>query len=77
MAEPTKFWLVWSPSGPTPPKYRHASEWSAEDEAKRLAAEHVGKEFYVLEVVGRAAVEATYMPIAEVDADQSTDLELV
>jgi len=44
----TRFWLVWNPFGNNP-KFRHESEESATTEAKRLAKEHVGQPFYVLE----------------------------
>ncbi len=43
------FWLVWCPTGPTPPTYRHETHLSASQEAERLSREHQGKEFYVLE----------------------------
>jgi hypothetical protein len=43
------FWLVWSPTGAKPPHYRHTSESSARTEAERLAREHRGARFYVLE----------------------------
>jgi hypothetical protein len=43
------FWLVWSPNGDRPPSYRHPSEAAAEKEANRLADEHPGREFYVLQ----------------------------
>ncbi|WP_144154488.1 hypothetical protein [Paraburkholderia sp. BCC1885] len=43
------FWLVWSPTGVRPPKYRHATERSAVTEAERLAREHRGQLFVVLE----------------------------
>jgi hypothetical protein len=45
-----KFWLVWSPDGPTNPKYRHATRKDAEAEAIRLT-KNTRKEFFVLEVV--------------------------
>jgi len=43
-----EFWLVWSPTGTTPPSYRHLSELSAINEAERLARLNKGAEFYVL-----------------------------
>ncbi len=42
------FWLVWSPSGLRPPKFRHRSIGEATTEAERLANEHPGREFVVL-----------------------------
>lgn len=41
------FWLVWNPSG-YPPRYKHDTEASASVEARRLASENPGREFYVL-----------------------------
>jgi Domain of unknown function (DUF4406) len=43
-----KFWLVWSPSGTKPPKYRHRSIGEAATEAERLAAVNPCSEFIVL-----------------------------
>ncbi|MPW17903.1 hypothetical protein GCT13_13385 [Paraburkholderia sp. CNPSo 3157] len=51
------FWLVWSPSGVTPPKYRDESRESAIAEAERLARERVGAEFYVLAATDLRAVD--------------------
>ena len=45
------FYLVWRPDGPTNPQYRHDSVTHATIEAERLAREHQGKRFYVLESV--------------------------
>ena len=42
------FYLVWSPTGATPPSYRHYSHTSAVKEAERLAFEHAGSQFVVL-----------------------------
>lgn len=47
--QPVAFWLVWCPTGPTLPRFRHQSAESAQQEAERLAATHPGKTFYVLE----------------------------
>lgn len=47
----TKFWLVWTPTGPHPPIYRHECVKSAQREAERLAEQHSPSEFYVLEAV--------------------------
>lgn len=47
---PSTFWLVWNPEGWSPPKYRHYSLYDAEQEATRLAQQHPGQEFHVLEV---------------------------
>lgn len=43
------FWLVWSPQGDRPPRYRHDSERDAELEADRLSTLHPGREFYVVQ----------------------------
>ncbi len=43
------FWLVWSPTGKSPPTKRHYTQGSAEREAGRLAANNPGQQFYVLE----------------------------
>ena len=51
-AQFSSFFLVWNPTGPWPPKYRHPHRVSAEQEAERLARTHGGT-FYVLEVVSR------------------------
>jgi hypothetical protein len=42
------FWIVWCPTGPTPPRMRHNNRPSAEAERDRLARVHVGHEFFVL-----------------------------
>lgn len=49
-----KFWIVWSPQGARPPSFRHITLAAATTEAKRLAEEHPGHEFFALEAVGRA-----------------------
>lgn len=42
------FWLVWSPGGAAPPRYRHSSQRSAVAEAERLADLNPGWSFFVL-----------------------------
>ena len=55
-----QFYVVWSPQG-FAPKFRHGSETSAEEEAKRLARENPGKKFHVLAHIGTAfKEEVTY-----------------
>lgn len=44
------FWLVWNPDG-NMPRHRHASFMDAETEAKRLARNNPGQEFFVLRPV--------------------------
>lgn len=59
-----QFWIVWSPGGTKPPSYRHDSMSSAIDEAKRLAGQNPGKEFYVLWAMGRARkVDVEWTPV--------------
>jgi hypothetical protein len=43
----SRFWMVWTPAG-RPPVFRHTSYGSAEREARRLAGENSGMEFFVL-----------------------------
>lgn len=50
MNEP-QFWMVWNPHR-DPPKHRHESPQQAKVEAERLAREHPGNRFYVLQAVG-------------------------
>ena len=57
-AYPTPFWLVWSPTGPSNPRYEHASASSAEAEAERLALRYPGQEFYVVEPTYRCVHNA-------------------
>lgn len=49
-----EFWIVWSPTGCTPPSWRHESEDSARVEAGRLAKLRPRAEFYVLKAIGKA-----------------------
>jgi hypothetical protein len=51
------FWLVWSPSGSTPPKHRHLTEQQAVHEAERLAKEHPGQLFVVVESIAARRVD--------------------
>lgn len=68
MHAPSKFWLVWSPQGATPPRYRHASEAAAINEARRLAELKPGSQFYVLEATGVAEkVSVAWTPITETE----------
>lgn len=47
------FFLVWTPSCPRSPQFRHASRARADSEAERLAKKYPGCAFYVLAAVGR------------------------
>lgn len=44
------FWLVWNPNGSNP-TFKHRTKESAVNEAERLAREHRGQTFVVLESV--------------------------
>ncbi|WP_042297134.1 hypothetical protein [Paraburkholderia bannensis] len=46
--DPKPFYLVWSPTGQTPPTFKHQSRQSAVMEAERLARAHRGQKFFVL-----------------------------
>lgn len=48
------FFLVWSPTGQTPPVVRHPTFESAKAEAERLALQAPSSTFFVLEAVGFA-----------------------
>lgn len=50
------FWMVWNHDGRAP-TYRHASLDSAVREAERLAREHAGETFVVLEAVEARRVD--------------------
>ncbi len=54
MADQAKFWLVWSPQGDRSPSHRHSTAVAARREAERLASQHPGKSFFVVESVGFA-----------------------
>lgn len=51
------FWLVYSPQGGAP-HVRHESRAEATREAERLACQHLGREFFVLEPVSKTITEA-------------------
>lgn len=50
------FWLVWSPTGATPPRRRHATESAATAEAERLARVHIGHAFYAVQAIALRTV---------------------
>lgn len=56
MTTRNSFYIVWSPTGPTPPRHRHDDFDSADREAKRLARVHPGNEFFVMGAVRSAKV---------------------
>lgn len=51
------FWMVWCPMAGAP-TVQHPSLAAAEAEARRLAAKHPDRKFFVLHTVGMMAVEA-------------------
>lgn len=44
----TRFWLIWSPTGPTPPRRRIDTRAEAKRIAEDMAQRHPGQRFYVL-----------------------------
>lgn len=44
----SKFWIIWSPTGRTPPSVQHPTIKEANTEAQRLARLNPGSKFYVL-----------------------------
>ena len=48
MEQHSMFWIVWSPGGERPPKFRHDDKALAIQEAERLATAHPGQRFYVM-----------------------------
>jgi hypothetical protein len=48
MALPDTFYIVWNPKGPHAPRERHSSQSAAEREARRLALEHPGQDFFTM-----------------------------
>lgn len=66
-----KFWMVYSPQGESPPRYRHDTKRMAYDEATRLAGINPGDDFYVLKAVNRlkGVVHINEHPFDKDDAD--------
>lgn len=52
----TGFYLVWSPTGTHPPKYRHETRQAAKTEAERLAQQCPGKQFFVLAALSLSSI---------------------
>ena len=48
------FWIVWSPTGSTPPKRRHNTHDEAMRVCKEMAESHPGQTFYALLAQARA-----------------------
>lgn len=72
MAKHEQFFLVWSPQGQTPPVVRHPTRAEAVIEAKRLAAQRPGAEFFVLASVGCAK----RVDVAWIDHVDDTETEI-
>lgn len=70
LSDPKPFFLVWSPSGPTPPTFRHQSRQSAVIEAKRMARLHRGQKFFVLATTDSRLVDDMVRTTFTVDADE-------
>lgn len=68
-----QFWMVWNPMG-WPPKFRHESEDSALREAKRLARNNPGQQFYVLEAV--SGVEKNDVTVNTYRANRPDDWDI-
>lgn len=62
------FFLVWSPTGKTPPTFRWDTREQAMKEAERLAGEHAGHEFFVL-----AALTKSHAPTSSVRTERATN----
>jgi hypothetical protein len=54
----SKFFLVWSPGGHTPPKVRYTTRSEADTAAAAMAARYIGQEFFVLETLSRSIAKA-------------------
>lgn len=83
MMPPSKFWLVWCPTGHQP-FYRHSSAKAAETEAHRLPREHPQSEFFVLEAIAHVKVDAPPVVVTELEVGpeaapdmDSSDLERI
>lgn len=51
MIEPEKFWMVYSPTGTSPPRRKHGSLAEATRVAEEMAERHPTQEFYVMEAM--------------------------
>lgn len=56
MEKPAKFFIVFSPDGPTPPVKAHASHKEACRVAWLMAKAHPGQAFYVMKSASRPCV---------------------
>jgi hypothetical protein len=64
---PAKFWLVWCPTGTHSPVVKHMSMHAAMTESKRLAAQHIGREFFVVESIGLAVIRVDWAETNEME----------
>lgn len=51
MIAPNKFWIVYSPTGSSPPRIRHTSREDALVAAESMARQHPNQEFFVMEAM--------------------------
>lgn len=56
-AKKPKFYILWNPSSKEPPQARYNTKEQAVAVARKMALQHAGEEFYVMEVYGVAYVE--------------------
>ena len=67
MSDP--FYIIWNPKGSAPPKYQHAILGDAEKEARRLAIENPGNDFFVMASHSRSkAIEPIEVEYYDIDA---------
>jgi hypothetical protein len=64
----TRFWIVWSPTGLTPPRVQHANYDEAKSAAESMARQNPGHEFYALCAVSVSRkTDVTTLPIGYAD----------
>lgn len=63
-----EFWIVWSPTGPTPPRKCYEVQRLAEDAAEAMAKRHPSAIFYVMRAESSAFANR---PILEPLSDNS------
>ena len=59
----SKFWYVYNPGGYRP-QFKHTTEYSATEEARRLARQSPGQEFIVLEA---KRILKSEQPVTEIE----------
>jgi hypothetical protein len=65
MSSEPPFYFVWSEEGSVP-KHKHRSETGAVTEAKRLARQYAGREFFVLTCTSRVVQGETIVETFEI-----------